>query len=385
MRPQAVRGSDRCHGKVLDGKPMGTMVQTGYHYTMDRLLVQRRRPARTRFLRGLGRSLIGALTLLALVAGSAQADETISISVGADPTEEVPVPISVTWSSASSSARSYLTVKPAGSQGCAANYQADYATSSTLISSDPSATGTLSANRTFNDPGDFTLCGYLQDSSSDTTPRKATGPVGVTVRSAKATVAMTVPARVDPGQTFPMAIAVTAELPRRILITVKPAGGRGCEPNYQADSPLSSGVLDDNVQGTQNVQTNVTASTTKATYLLCAYVQEGSEDAVPEATSSAQYLVGPDPCVTARNALTRAEKAVTVAEAAVTRNRQAWKSNAKAATHTRGALRRNHLRLAKRAHSRYMSAIRQRAKARATLAAAQEAVTQACGAAASPS
>lgn len=360
------------------------MVQTGYHYTMDRLLVQRRRPARIRLLRGLSRSLIAAITLLALLAASAQADETISISLGADPTEEVPLPISVSWSSAASSVVVLVTVKPSGGQGCAANYAADDPNSSDVISDSGGATGTLSRNQTFADPGDFTLCGYLQNGSSDTTPRKATGPVVVSVRSAKATMAISVPERVDPGRTFPMTLTVTAELQRQVLVTVKPAGGRGCEPSYAADAPLSADVYDGLVQGTQTITKNVTASTTKATYLLCAYVQEGSTDTAPEATATAQYLVGPDPCVTARNALTRAEKAVTVAEAAVTRNRQAWKRNAKAAKHSHGASRRNRLRLAKRAHSRYLSAIRQRAKARAALATAQDAVTQACGAA-SPS
>ena len=240
------------------------------------------------------RSLIGALGTLALCAAGAQADETVSITVGNDPTEEVPIPVSVTWSSAIASPSVFVTVKPAGGQGCAPNYAADYPNSSDVISTGGTATGTESVNRTFSDPGNFTLCGYLQDGSgSSATVRKATGPVATTVRSAKASVAVASPARVDPGQTFQLSVAVTSELSRSVFVTVKPSGGRGCEPNYAADSTVSDDVNRSDVQGFQTVQTNTTASETNGAYLLCAYVQEESSDVVPEATGFAQYLVGP--------------------------------------------------------------------------------------------
>lgn len=245
-------------------------------------------------VRCLRRSLIGALGTLALCAAGAQADETISITVGNDPTEEVPVPISVTWSSASTSPSVFVTVKPAGGQGCAPNYAAEAPNSSDVLATGGSATGTRSVNSTFSDPGNFTLCGYLQDgSSSSSTVRKAAGPVAMTVRSARASVAVVAPARVDSGRTLQLSVAVTAELLRTVFVTVKPFGGRGCEPNYAADATVSDDVLSRGIQGSQTVQTNATASQTNGTYLLCAYVQEGSSDIVPEATSAAQFLVGP--------------------------------------------------------------------------------------------
>ena len=55
-------------------------------------------------------SLIGALAGLALFAGAAQADDTLSPSFGPDPTEEVPVPITATWSATTNSTRVYVTV-----------------------------------------------------------------------------------------------------------------------------------------------------------------------------------------------------------------------------------------------------------------------------------
>ena len=329
--------------------------------------------------RRLCQALVGAAALLALVVPSALADDTISVTVGADPTEEVPVPISVAWSSTTTPVGVWVTVKQAGGLGCAPSYAADNPNSDDVVSGGGTATGSTSSNRTFSDPGDFTLCGYLQGSSSDTVPRKATGPIAMTVRSARATIGLTVPARVDPGKTFQLGLVTTTELARSVWVTIKPAGGRGCEPNYAADDPLSTDVLSTNVQGSRTSQNNVTASETKATYLLCAYVQESSSDAVPEATTSATFLVGPDPCLTARSALRKAQTAVHVAEASVTRNRKAWKRYSAAARHGSRAARRHKQSLARLAHSRYQSAVRNRAKARATLAKRQTAVTSACG------
>jgi hypothetical protein len=329
--------------------------------------------------RRLCQALVGAAVLWALVVPSALADDTISVTVGADPTEEVPVAISVAWSSTTTPIGAWVTVKQAGGLGCAPSYAADAPNSDDVITGGSIATGSTSTNRTFSEPGDFTLCGYLQSSSGDTVPRKATGPIAMTVRSAKATVGLIVPPRVDLGKTFQLGLVTTTELARLVWVTIKPAGGRACEPNYGADAPASDDVLNVRVQGSQTSQNNVTASQTKGTYLLCAYVQESSSDAVPEATTSATFLVGPDPCLTARSALRKAQTAVHVAEASVTRNRKAWKRYSAAARHGSRAARRHKQSLARLAHSRYQSAVRNRAKARATLAKRQTAVTSACG------
>jgi hypothetical protein len=92
---------------------------------------------------------------------------------------------------------------------------------------------------------------------------------------------------------------------------LKPAGGLGCAANYDADEPNSTDVI-----YTYSAGTTVSANSTfpdPGNFTLCAYVQEGSGDATPEAVSSARFLVGPDPCVTARAALSAATKAVHVA------------------------------------------------------------------------
>lgn len=325
-------------------------------------------------------ALLLAVTGCALAAVTASAAESISISYGSDPTEEVPVAISTTWNSASSSAEAFITVKPSGGQGCAPSYAADDPNSSDVVSG-YGASGTASANRTFDDPGAFILCGYLQNNSSDTTPRATTGPVTVTVRSAHASIAITAPARVDPGTSFAISVPVTAELRREVFVTVKPAGGRACEATYALDDPNSSDVLSDSAQGTQTLSATWTAGSSNGTYLLCAYVQENSSDPSPEATGSTQFRVGPDPCVSAKQALRKARKATLLAEKAATHYRRQYTRYGKLARANRGATRRKYQRLATRAHSRYRSAVRRRAAARALLVRRQAGVASSCPAA----
>jgi hypothetical protein len=129
-------------------------------------------------------AVVSVVGFLAFGATAAMAGNSISIQVGGDPTEEVPLPIPVTWSSTSSE-YVLVTVQPAGGQGCGANYDADDPNSSDVIDT-TGASGTSSENWTFQDPGAFSLCGYLQHSVSDSTPLEATGPVRVNVRSATA-------------------------------------------------------------------------------------------------------------------------------------------------------------------------------------------------------
>ena len=180
----------------------------------------------------------------------------------------------------------------------------------------------------------------------------------------------------DTGKVYSLAVNATTELQRTVFVTVKPAGGRGCEATYAADDPLSTDVMTTSNQGAQTLTRNVTASSTNGTYLLCAYAQESGNDAAPEATAFAQFLVGPDPCLTAKAALTSAGKALRNAEASVNRNRAAHKRYSRAVK--RGSKRARPLK--RRAYSRYRSAVRRRAKARATYASRQAAVTATCGA-----
>jgi hypothetical protein len=320
------------------------------------------------------------VALLFSLSASAQAADTISVSFGADPTEEVPIAITQTWSASSTNWLALVTIKPAGPLGCGVSYAADDPNSTDVMSTYTSAAGgTQSRNWTLETPGTYTLCAYLQESSSSTTPKAVSGPVALTVREARASMTLSVPARVDAGAVFPVSAAVTTELNRLVLVTAKPAGGRGCEATYALDDPNSNDVFSTYLQGTQSYSRNYTASSTAGTYLLCGYVQEGSSDAAPEAVTLAYFLVGPDPCVTARTALTAQQKKVKTAETSVSRNRSSWKKYDKKAKRAHGAKRKSYARQAKKYKSRYTSAVRKRAQERAKLATAQTNVTTACG------
>lgn len=324
-------------------------------------------------------SLIGTIACFALFVGSAQAAETITVSFGADPTEEVPLPVTVAWSSADSSVSVRVTVKPAGGLACAPNYAADAPNSSDVIYTSGTTSGSSSENRAFPDPGTFTVCGYLEDPSTDTV-LMATGPITLTVRSATATVALAVPARVDRGQTFAVTANVTAELRRSLFVTVKPAGGRGCAPSYAADDPISSDVIyTSGVQGTVSRQENFTASETNGSYLLCAYIQEGSGDSAPEAAASAVFAVGPDPCKAARLMLAAAKRKLASAQASVKRNRKAVARYTSAARRGSSAARRHNRALLAAARKRYRSALARRVTARKSVAKRTKARTNACG------
>jgi len=322
-----------------------------------------------------------ALACFSLSTATALAADSVSVTLGGDPTEEVPLPVTVAWTSSLTDPYVYVTVKPAGGQGCAASHSADSSNSTTLISTDgPGSSPGFIRNWTAPDPGQFILCAYLQTTYSDAVALKTAGPIPVTVRQAKATISVVAPARVDAGQPFPLSLPGTAELRRYVWVTSKPAGGRGCAATYDLDRAQSTVVISEAaLQGTQTIQQNVTASQTTGTYLLCAYVEESYGDTNAEATASTTYLVGPDPCVSARGALSRAQSSVHVQEKSVSNNRRAWQKFKARARSSHGSTRRYYQALTRRAHSRYQSAVRRRANARATLATRQDAVTQACG------
>lgn len=323
--------------------------------------------------------LIGTIAYFALFVGPAQAVDTVTVTFGADPTEEVPLPITAAWSSTDSSVRVRVTVKPAGGLACAANFAADNPNSNDVIYTSGTTSGSTSENETFSEPGVFTLCGYLEDPSTDAV-LMATGPLTLAVRSAAATVALAVPPRVDPGQTFAVTAYFTAELSRSLFVTVKPAGGRGCEPSYAADSPNSRDVIyTSGVQGTGNRQENFTASDVNGNYLLCSYVQEGSSDTAPEAVNQALFAVGPDPCAAARSALAAAKRKLRSIQTSVTRNRKAVARYTSAARRgSRASRRLNRARLSS-ARKRYRSAVTRRVAARKSVAKRTTAVRTACG------
>lgn len=325
------------------------------------------------------RALILAFAWLPAVVASAQAAESITVTFGPDPTEEVPLPIRMSWTTADADPFVVVTIKRFGLRGCGATHAIDDPNSTDVLVRRGGFTGTaMRVLRPFAGPGRRILCGYLQRSPGDPAPLAVTGPITVPVRSGRATVAVTAPARVAPRQAFALKVSVIAELRRYVFVTSKPAGARGCAPSHAFDDPVSLDVLVSYVHGMQTRTRTIFASRIAGTYLLCAYIQEGGRDPAPEAVGSTTYLVGPDPCLSAKAALAKAERAVKKADRSVRRYRRSYKRYQRRARHVRGAERTRLQRLARRDKRRYRSAIRRRAKARAMLATAQANIPAAC-------
>ena len=301
-----------------------------------------------------------ALALTTMGEASASAD-TVTVSAPA-PTEEVAVPITVGWAGAPGQ-RVFTTSKP-GPGGCGATFlgDLDLPGSTEVISTagNGAATGTVSAPKAFDEPGTQTLCAYLQTGDDAASASAVSGPVTLTVRSAHATVGIATRPRVGAGQPLGIDLSVTTELARRVYVTIKPAGGRGCEASYSLDTSNADVVLRHDARGTQDVTVERTAPNSVGTYLLCAYVQERSDDLDPEATGSATFVVGPDQCAAAKSVLAKAQKTMKLAEAAVVRLRKLVKRKPK--TYRRS----------------YATAVRTRANAKQQLAAARAGVKNAC-------
>jgi hypothetical protein len=232
-----------------------------------------------------------ALILLLFGTAGAQAADTMSISYGADPTEEVLTPVTVTWSSTGPNLRVIVTSKP-GSQGCGSTYAADDAYSTDVINRLVGPSGSTSQNWRLNDPGTLTLCGYLYR-MNDPTLLAATGRVPLTYRSGSAGVAIRVPPRVSPGQIFRFLVPVSAELRRHLEVTLKPTGTRGCGASYPLDDPVSTNLIYFTVQGNHRYAKTTRAPGTNGIYLLCAYVSERPTDPAPEATFAATSRSAP--------------------------------------------------------------------------------------------
>jgi hypothetical protein len=254
-------------------------------------------------------------------------------------------------------------------------YAIDDPRSTDVINRVVGPSGSLSQLWKLNDPGTLTLCGYLQ--RVDTGARlAATGPVPLTYRSGRASVAIQVPPRVSPGQVFTMSLPVSAELRRQVEVTLKPAGTRGCGASYPFDAPVSVDVFDLWMQGNQSYAPAIQAPSVNGTYLLCAYVSEGPTDPAPEATATATFQVGPDLCAAARTQLLAANRAVGAAQRSVAKYRAAYRRDLRRLESTHD---RRYRRLARHNLGRYQRALRRRAAARQAAASAQTAMTAACG------
>jgi hypothetical protein len=110
------------------------------------------------------------------------------------------------------------------------------------------------------------------------------------VRSNAATLTLELPATGIPGQAVLATARGTTEVERALRATYKPAGGAGCGSSYSTDSG-GADLFYRNVSGA--FAETIQQTFDRGAYLVCAWIQEGSDDLQPEASASATISVQP--------------------------------------------------------------------------------------------
>lgn len=232
-------------------------------------------------------ALTAALTLaLGATAVSAKA-ATISLAVSADPAEEQALTITASGTADAPNAVT-VSIRAAGGAPCAAT-DATESGSEILDRNVPAGPYAPSATYTAQAPGDYLLCGYL-GSSSSAPPAAATSKT-ITVRANRATLAITAPPTAIPDQPVVFTFQGATEVSRSLFATIKPAGGTACGSAYSTDVGGRDVVFSTSIQGAYSVPRS--QSLTAGAYLLCSWVQEGSDDLAPDAVASVVISVQP--------------------------------------------------------------------------------------------
>lgn len=225
-----------------------------------------------------GRLLLG-LALAVMLAGLASPAQaaTVSLAISPDPAEDRDTTFTISGV-ADVSGQVRIFIRPAGGAPCATT---DEAEQGSPLLGEPVGAGayTRSRLRTIADPGQYLLCGYLEESSAP--DRLAT--VTFTVRSNIASLAIDPLPILLPKQPVVLTFRGATEIARRLYARIKPAGGAPCGTSWSTDTgdDLVSFVA---IDGAYAVPLNRTFD--NGGYLVCAWVQEASGDLSPEASTS---------------------------------------------------------------------------------------------------
>jgi hypothetical protein len=241
-------------------------------------------------------SLLVALGALALPAHASAA--SIAISTSADPVEDVTYQVTLSGST-ESDRYVYAAIKPAGGRPCASGQSGD--DGDEFASSSVQGSYSKTYNLTTRDSGDYVLCAWLQNSSSDPTAVAATTKA-LNVRVPHSAGSVQVPAQVKAGKVFQVGVTAQTEVDRYVYATVN-SPGVPCGANYTADDDLDTLFSEANQGGPNSFVHNFTAPSRGGVYTVCGWIQEGSSDTVPESTFSGQFTVLAPPsaaCVKAR-------------------------------------------------------------------------------------
>ena len=254
--------------------------------------------------------LVPATVLTTLALAAPATAQSVALVGPADPVEDVAFLVTATGIGIEDY-NVYGTIKPVGAVGCGPTYDTDADGDGFMYSVDAEGAYTVSDDAKVTQPGQYLLCAWLQEYSGDSVAAAATSAI-VTVRSARASLAITGPTHLRIGSTANFTFTGTTEIGRRVHATIKRDGGRPCGSSSSVDEG-DSFVWWESVHGNYSVldapsKYDIDA---RGTYRICAWIQEDSRDTAPEAAATYTFTVGTTArCATARSRVAGARRGV---------------------------------------------------------------------------
>jgi hypothetical protein len=229
--------------------------------------------------------LAGALVASAFVLVSpalAQA-ESLEISPGAEPTQDVPLSIKV---SGVADGHHALWVFVDTSGGCGATPEYDFGSS--LASGTVLSAGSFEKTYSYTPTGmqSYTLCAYL-DENEFASP-DVTAESSFTAAMPAASAAIEIKGQLTQDIPMKIKVAGTTEVARHLYVLVNTSGGCGATPEYDFGSSLASGTSIS--AGAWSGEYSYTPSSIQS-YTVCAYVDE-NEFATPDASATTSFTAG---------------------------------------------------------------------------------------------
>lgn len=237
---------------------------------------------------------VAAASSLAAVGPASASASSLAISAPAEAIEATSVSIDV---SATLDVAAYIEVKvrPAGA-GCAASAAEDPG----QLLLDRSAIDrqfVSTAIRSFDDAGQYVICGWARDTTQTPSPVVASASATISVRVPKLSLAFTVPAAVAVDDLFTFTTVATAETERLAYAGIVPDIGTGCPANYGALQKTSGAVpvlsqTGLSVTGGPVTDKEEISLPKKGKYLACGYFHRAAVNVAPQATAKASFVVG---------------------------------------------------------------------------------------------
>ncbi len=233
-------------------------------------------------------SWFGLILVLGLMAGAAPSSaqaESIEISHGANPTQDIALSISVSGV-ADGHHRLYVVVHASG-EACAT--YPDFETGTHLASGESVSSGSFSKEYSFTppQPGTYTICAYLDEQEYDTPDVTTTGSFTAVMPTASVSVEVSG----ELTQEVPMKVRVsgTTEVARKLYVVVH-ASGEACAtyPDFETGTHLASG--ESLSAGSYSEEYSFTPPQ-PGIYTVCGYVDE-AEYGTPDATGSGSFTAG---------------------------------------------------------------------------------------------